>query len=117
MLKKLVTVGIVVGAVALVGCGKKFNCENIAKKNKECADEIVKVMMADMGDKVPEKMKEKLKKKMKEQFAGDKFKKECEKNWDSDKDRDKKMKKKLEKCFKKDGCKEYAKCLKESMGG
>jgi hypothetical protein len=115
-MKKLVTVSILVGAFALAGCGKKFNCENLNEKNKECSDAIVKVMLKDMGDKVPEDMKKKLAKRMKEEFAGDKFLKSCKKNWGSDKKSDKEMKEKLEKCFKKDSCDDYAKCLKNTMG-
>ena len=114
MFKKFVIVGVLAGAVAFVGCGKSFNCENIAERNKKCSDELVAQFMKQMPD-MPKAFKTKLKKKLKKEFAGKKFKTKCEKAWKSSKKKDKEMKKKMKECWGKSGCEAYAKCLAKTM--
>ena len=112
MWKKAVTLSIVIAAMALVGCGDKFTCENMSKKNKKCMDEIVNVF-AKGADKMPEKMKKKMVEGLKKSFTGEKFVKMCKKN--IGKEGNKEDAEKVKKCFKKSDCKEYAKCLKGAM--
>ena len=108
MFKKLAVLVILVSAVAFSGCGKKFNCENVCAKNKKCADALAKVMTEGM----PEAVKKKAAESIKKSFAGEKCVKQCKKSMDAKDDASKKMKKKMEECFKKSGCDDYAKCIK-----
>ncbi len=127
-MKKLIGIALLTSIMILGACDKKsgdskdkegkaveVNCKTLSEKNSKCADELVAVFMADMGDKVPAEMKEKMKAKLKQSVAGEMFQKQCEKHWDSDNEKDKKTKEQFTKCFKMKDCKEYAACLKKTM--
>lgn len=129
-MKKLIGMALLTSVMILGACDKKsgdgkdkegggkdieVNCKTLSEKNSKCADELVAVFMADMGDKVPAEMKEKMKAKLKQSVAGEMFQKQCEKHWDSDNEKDKKTKEQFTKCFKMKDCKEYAACLKKTM--
>lgn len=129
MLKKLGLATLLVGIVALAGCGKKMTCKSMEAKNKKCMDAFVAYAKAQAEEnmkktleKVPPAMKEKMKKnleasmkkmaeQMKATMTGDDFIKACEKGMKAKDDKGKKEKKKMENCFKKSDCKEYVKCL------
>ncbi len=114
MWKKAVTIGFVAAMLGVVGCGSKFTCENMSKKNEKCMDEIMEVMLEGAGE-MPEEMKKEMAEAFKKNLAGDAFIKMCEENMKKD---DKKGdNEKIKECFKKSDCKEYAKCLKDSMKG
>jgi len=112
MCKKLFVVGFLMATTAFMGCGDKFTCENMSKKNEKCMDEIMEVML-EGADKMPEEMKKKMAEGFKKNMTGEKFIKMCKKNLNQE--GKKEDSEKIKKCFKKSDCKEYAKCLKESL--
>lgn len=129
MFKKLALATLLVGAVTLMGCGKKMTCKSLEAKNKKCMDAFVSHAKAEAEErmkktmeKMPDAMKEKMKKtmedtmkkmaeQMKKSMTGDEFVKMCDKEMKKSDDKAKEEKKKMENCFKKADCKEYVSCL------
>lgn len=107
----LLTAAFVVAAGS-AGCPDRFTCENMSKKNLECMDEIVDVMI-EGAETMDKKIKKELTEEFRRNMSGALFRRMC---LESEREEDGKDKlEKFRRCFKERDCRKYAECLKDAF--